>query len=139
MALIFEDTLTMFDLQHHDTNSDWRHRDMGQAGLKLDELDVQKLKDEFIKFKVFSNSGGKLMSLSTGDVTTDDIMSDMMKASEKGEILVKEFVKDRLMENSTTSLFARMPQNKSETLGTMYSHGQFNLPQPIHKAGSVAV
>ena len=60
------------------------------------------------------------MSLSTGDVTTDDIMSDMMKASEKSEILVKEFVKDRLMENSTTSLFARMPQNKSKTLGTMY-------------------
>ena len=39
-ARISDDTLAMFDLQHHDTNSDWRHKDMGQAGVTRDELDV---------------------------------------------------------------------------------------------------
>lgn len=59
------------------------------------------------------------MSLSASDIATDDIMTDILKASGKGESLVKEFVKDRLMENSTTNFFSRMSQNKSKTLGTM--------------------
>lgn len=83
-ARFSDDTLALFDLQHRDTNNDWRHRGMGHAGLKCAELDVQKLQDEFIKFKVFSNSDGQMMSLSTGDVATDDIMTDILKASGKG-------------------------------------------------------
>lgn len=119
-ARISDDTLALFDLQHHDTNNDWRHRDIGQAGLKRDELDVQKLKDEFIKCNIFSRSDGQLVSLLTGDVATDEIMTDILQASEKGEALVNEFVKERLVETSPKNLYAKIPQNKSKTLGTLY-------------------
>lgn len=119
-ARISDDTLSLYDLQHDDTNSDWRHRDMGPAGLKRDELDVEKLKQEFEKFKVFSNPDGELISVSTGDVAADDIRTDILTAEEKGEGLVKEFVKDRLMKKSTTNFFAKLPKIKSKTLGTMY-------------------
>ena len=85
---------------------------MGPSGIKRDELDVQKLKHEFEKFKVFSNPDGELVSLTTGDVGPDDVRTDSLTAEMKGKSLVKEFVKDRLTESSTTDFYSRIPQNK---------------------------
>ena len=85
---------------------------MGPSCIKRDELDVQKLNHEFEKFEVFSNPDGELVSLTAGDVGPDDVRTNILTAEVKGESLANLFVKDRLMESSTTDFYSRIPQNK---------------------------
>lgn len=120
-ARISDDTLGLFGQQHDDVNDDWTHRDSGKSGLKRDEEDVRKLMGEFQRNKLFTPSHD-LVNLSTNDIAPEDIISELLSAREKGQNLVSEFMETRFV-NNVTDFYARIPQVKAKTLGTMYKAG----------------
>jgi len=67
----------------------------------------------------FSNTTEDLVCLSTGDVAPDDVRDGLLSVEKKGVTLVQDFVKSRLIEQST-DFYSRLPQNKAQTLATMY-------------------
>ena len=67
----------------------------------------------------FSNTTEDLVCLSTGDVAPDDVRDGLLSVEKKGVTLVQDFVKSHLIEQST-DFYSRLPQNKAQTLATMY-------------------
>ena len=61
----------------------------------------------------------KLRSLTTNDLATDGITTDLLTAEEKGVELVKQNVKERLVERSVP-FFGRQKRQKSKTFATLY-------------------
>ena len=92
-AKLSEDTKTMFNAGGKEGDS---HRELGKARMRRDEEDVLKLVSCFMKYEVFRQAEN-LVSVTTGDVASEEIRHDLLGAEEIGKTIVKEFVQDRLI------------------------------------------
>lgn len=61
----------------------------------------------------------KLRSLTTNDIATDEVTTDLLTAERKGMELVKQNVKERLIEK-TVPFFASQKRQMSKTFATLY-------------------
>ena len=110
-----------------DIEVDYATRKDGLPSKRIQDWDaVTKLETQFRRFKVFTEidqdatSGDvKLRSLTTNDLATDGITTDLLTAEEKGVELVKQNVKERLVERSVP-FFAKQKRQKSKTFATLY-------------------
>ena len=124
---ISEDTLQLFGLCKDDAEVDFTTRKDGLPSKRIQDWDaVAKLETQFRRFKVFTEidqdatSGDvKLRSLTTNDLATDGITTDLLTAEEKGVELVKQNVKERLVERSVP-FFEKQKRQKSKTFATLY-------------------
>ena len=88
-----EDTKTTFNVGGKEGDS---HRVLGKARMRRDEEDVLKLVPCFTKYEVFRQAEN-LVSVTTGDVASEEIRHDLLGAEEIGKTIVKEFVQYRLI------------------------------------------
>lgn len=63
--------------------------------LRRDNVDVIQLVDQFQRYVVFGEENiHELVSLTTGDVASEDILKDLTNAAESGKEIVTELVKN---------------------------------------------
>lgn len=92
-ATIAEDTKVMFGIKKQEEND---HKDSSCSRIRRDEDGVCKLKAVFQKYEVF-RSTNDLVAITTGDIATDKIREDLLQAQDKGKLLIKNFVEERLI------------------------------------------
>ena len=114
-AKLSEDTKTMFNVGGKEGDS---HRELGKARMRQDEEDVHKLVSCFTKYEVF-RPAENLVSVTTGDVASEEIRHDLLGAEEIGKTIVKEFVQDRLIKKDV-KFHDRVKQQTLKTFETLY-------------------
>lgn len=124
---ISEDTMQLFGLYNEDKEDNFSTRKDGLPSKRKQDWDaVTKLKAQFQRFRVFSectheatDTVTKLRSLTTNDLATDEVTTDLLTAKRKGMELVKQNVKERLIEK-TVPFFASQKWQMSKTFATLY-------------------
>ena len=66
------------------------------------------------------HDGNRLIALTTNDVVTDDIATDLLSASERGKQLVQNFVKQRIIKR-TEPIYSTIKRQNSKTFKHLYS------------------
>ena len=115
-AQLSEDTKTMFNILRSDEED---HKDSGPTRIKRDEEDVLKLVTQFQRHDVFRETAD-LVAVTTGDVVTDEIKSDLLEAEQRGKAAVKDFVKERLIKKET-KFHDTIKQQKLKTFESLYA------------------
>lgn len=81
-ASLAQDTRSLFGLTHDVEDDEDTHKDCFPSRLKRDNDDVIKLVDQFQRYHVFQQENmHELMSLTTADVASEDILKDLMLRS----------------------------------------------------------
>ena len=114
-AQLSEDTKTMFNVMRSDVDD---HKDIGPKRIKRDEEDVLKLVTHFQRYDVFRQTAD-LVVVTTGDIATNDIKSDLLETQERGKAAVNDFVKERLIKRET-KFHDKIKQQKLKTFETLY-------------------
>ena len=129
-AKLSEDTKTMFNVGGgKEVDS---HKDLGKARMRRDEQDVLKLVSFFTKYEVFRQAEN-LVSVTTGDVASEEIRHDLLGAEEIGKTIVKKFVQDRLIKKDV-KFHDSVKQQKLKTFETLYS-----VPVSLESSKTVAI
>ena len=115
-AKLSEDTKTKFNVGGKEGDS---HRELGKARMRRDEEDVLKLVSCFTKYDVFRQAEN-LVSVTTGDVASEEIRHDLLGAEEIGKTIVKEFVQDRLIKKDVKFHDGVKQNRKLKTFETLY-------------------
>lgn len=111
----------MFGLTHEGGDDEDTHKDCLPSRLRRDNDDATQLVDQFQRYHVFQlDNMHELVSLTTGDVASEDIMKDLMNAAESGKKIVIELVQKRL---STTSIdfHSSLTKRNPKTFSNLYS------------------
>jgi len=121
-ASLAEDTRTLFGLTHDDDDDDEdTHKDCLPSRLKRDHNDVIQLVDQFQRYHVFQQENMyDLVSLTTGDVASEDILNDLTHAAESGKQMVTELVENRLS-TKNIDFHDSLTKRKSKTFSSLYS------------------
>jgi hypothetical protein len=88
--------------------------------MESDREHVTKLVQEFTRFNVFSRHSSDLVSITKGDVASDNVKNDLLKAEETGKKVIYDFVNDRLI-NKSTKFHDRIKRKNLNTFETLYS------------------
>lgn len=92
-ASLAQDTRCLFCLTHDGEDNEDTHKDCLPSRLRRDNVDVIQLVDQFQRYNVFGEENmHDLVSLTTGDVASDDIIKDLTNAAESGKQIVIELV-----------------------------------------------
>ena len=129
-AKLSEDTKAMFDVGAETKGAS--HKDLGKARMQRDEEHVLKLVSLFRRYDVFRETGN-LVVVTTGDVASEEIKQDLLKAEEIGKTIVKEFVQARIIKKEI-KFHDSLKQKKLKTFETLYS-----VPVSLDKSKTVAV
>lgn len=100
--------MQLFGLRNEDKEDNFSTRKDGLPSKRKQDWEaVAKLKAQFKRFKVFAeckkeatDTDIKLRSLTTNDIATDEVTTDLLTAESKGMELVKQNVKERLVEKT---------------------------------------
>lgn len=88
---ISEETRSMFNILHDDEDDEIKHKERGSERIKRDNDYVLRIAEKFETFQVFNPTiQDDSVGLTTGDVVTEDIKTDLMNAK------LHEFVTERL-------------------------------------------
>ncbi|ROL03949.1 UDP-N-acetylglucosamine/UDP-glucose/GDP-mannose transporter [Anabarilius grahami] len=91
---VHQDTRSLFGLTHDGEDDEDNHKDCLPSRLRRDNDDVIQLVDQFQRYYVFQlENMYELVSLTTGDVASEDILNDLTHAAESGKQMVTELVK----------------------------------------------
>ena len=111
----------MFGLTHEGEDDEDTHKDCLPSRLRRDNDDVTQLVDQFQRYHVFQlDNMHKLVSLTTGDVASEDILKDIRNAAQSGKHMVTELVQNQL---STTSIVSHssLTKRNPKTFSNLYS------------------
>ena len=86
-----------------------------------DFLDLKKIKEQFEKFHLFQIGCDDIVCISTGDVATKEIASDLLTAVDRGREVFSTFIDRRLTKPVTESVFSTCPQLKLKSLKDLKS------------------
>ncbi|KAJ3597309.1 hypothetical protein NHX12_000837 [Muraenolepis orangiensis] len=100
-ASLAEDTRSLFGLTHDDDDDEETHKDCLQSRIKRDNHDVIQLVDQFQRYVFQQEHMYDLVSLTTGDVASEEILNDLTHAAESGKKTITELVKNRLGTTNT--------------------------------------
>ncbi len=118
-ATLAQDTRTLFGLTHDGEDED-NHKDCLPSRLRRDNDDVIQLVDQFQRYHVFQlESMYDSVSLTTGDVASEDILNDLTHAEESGKQMVTELVKTR-MSTMNTNFHNSLAKRKLKTFSNLY-------------------
>ena len=70
-------------------------------------------------FNPFGRTCEELICISTNDVASNEIKNDILSVTMRGSELLTNFVKQRLLPDSTGNLHDPIPQNKSKTFANL--------------------
>ena len=115
-AKLSEDTKTMFNVRGGKEGDS--HRELGKARMRRDEEDVLKLVSCFARYEVFRQAEN-LVSVTTGDVASEEIKHDLLGTEETGKTVIKEFVQHRLIKKDV-KFHDSVKQKKLKTFETLY-------------------
>ncbi|KAJ4924579.1 hypothetical protein JOQ06_003533 [Pogonophryne albipinna] len=120
-ASLAEDTRSLFGLTHDDDDDEETHKDCLQSRIKRDNHDVIQLVDQFQRYNVFQQEHMyDLVSLTTGDVASEEILNDLTHAAESGKKTITELGKKRLG-TTNTDFHASLTKRKPKTFSSLYS------------------
>ncbi|KAJ4925401.1 hypothetical protein JOQ06_018133, partial [Pogonophryne albipinna] len=120
-ASLAEDTRSLFGLTHDDDDDEEMHKDCLQSRIKRNNHDVIQLVDQFQRYNVFQQEHMyDLVSLTTGDVASEEILNDLTHAAESGKKTITELVKKRLG-TTNTDFHASLTKRKPKTFSSLYS------------------
>ena len=105
-AYLAQTAKTMFGITNESNDDDnenvpWSHKDLGSCRIKQDEEDLQKIEQEFQRFNVFSTKSLTVVSITTGDVATDDISQALQNVQILGKETQMKFVEEKLVKKKT--------------------------------------
>ena len=115
-AHIAECTTGLFNIMNDEEAAPTR-KDSLPNGIIRDEQDILLLVKQFERFKVFEPCT-ELCCISTNDLAPDDIREDLLEAEQRGLLLLKDFVRERII-NRDMSFFSPIHRNKSRTFGSL--------------------
>ena len=125
---IAAETSVMFDLNMDDSLV---HKEGSKGRLKLDNAAENELYSTLKRFNVFSVSDEKtLQNIATKDLVTDEIKEALIDAYKLGQSQLKDFVKERLVEDPPKTKF-RDPIRKNNPL-------TFSSLYEVKKSGSAS-
>ncbi|ROL53159.1 hypothetical protein DPX16_23245 [Anabarilius grahami] len=115
-----QDTRSLFGLTHDGEDDEDNHKDCLPSRLRRDNDDVIQLVDQFQRYHVFQlENMYELVSLTTGDVASEDILNDLTHAAESGKLMVTELVKKR-MSTMNTNFHNSLTKRKLKTFSNLY-------------------
>ncbi|KAF3854292.1 hypothetical protein F7725_022347 [Dissostichus mawsoni] len=121
-ASLAEDTRSLFGLTHDDDDDEETHKDCLQSRIKRDNHDVIQLVDQFQRYNVFQQEHMyDLVSLTTGDVASEEILNDLTHAAESGKKNITELVKNRLGTTNTASPVSPVSQRENRKHSQAYT------------------
>ena len=120
-ASLAEDTRALFGLEHEDDDEEVTHKDCYPSRIKRDNHDVRQLVCQFQRYHIFQEEHvHDLVSLATGDVTSEEIRKDLANGGKTSKELLMQFVVNRLVTNNT-DFHDRLTKRKSRTFSSLYS------------------
>lgn len=130
---ISDETGRMLGMLYDDADDEWSHKECGPSRLKRDKEDICKLREQFERFGLFEQPAtGDLVSLTTGDVATEDITKDMVMAHEKGKQKLFKFVSERLVAKKEI-FHETIHKVNSKTMSALYK----STPSSVEKTKSI--
>ena len=99
-AKLSEDTRAMFGIAADADDDEFIHKDSGPTRMRRDCNDVLKIKAQFERF---AHDSSQLLTLTTGEIASDDVKQDLLNAKANGKEMLTQFVTDRLI-TKTVSL-----------------------------------
>ncbi|KAL2081649.1 hypothetical protein ACEWY4_023502 [Coilia grayii] len=122
-ASLAQDTRSLFCLTHDGEDDEDTHKDCLPSRLRRDNVDVIQLVDQFQRYNVFGEETmHELVSLTTGDVASEEILKDLTNAAESGKQIVIELVKKRLS-TMTIDFHSSLTKRNPKTFSHLYSEG----------------
>ena len=119
-ASLAQDTRSLFGLTHDGEDDEDNHKDCLPSRIRRDNDDVIQLVDQFQRYHVFQlENMYELVSLTTGDVASEDILNDVTHAAETGKQMVTELVKKR-MSTMNTNFHNSLTKRKLKTFSNLY-------------------
>ena len=118
-ASLAQDTRSLFGLTHDGEDDEDNHKDCLPSRIRRDNVVIQ-LVDQFQRYHVFQlENMYELVSLTTGDVASEDILNDLTHAAETGKQMVTELVKKR-MSTMNTNFHNSLTRRKLKTFSNLY-------------------
>lgn len=89
----------MLNILYDDKDEKITHKERGSERIKRDNDDVLRIAERFERFQEFNPAiQDDLVGLTTGDVVTEDIKTDLMNAEDNGRKKLHEFVTESLVD-----------------------------------------
>ena len=86
-----------------------------------DFQDMRKIQEQLERYHLFYIEGENIVCISTGDVATQKIISDLVNALNRGRQIVDTFTDKRLTELAVDSVFSMCPRLKLKTFKDLKS------------------
>ena len=96
-----------------------KHKDLSPSRIKKDENDIKSILSILQQTFVDPFSEQQLLSISRGIVLDDTLAQRMLSAKEVGSEAMAAFIKDRLCEDHTMSIFDPIKKQKLPTFGNI--------------------
>ncbi|KAJ4933246.1 hypothetical protein JOQ06_030079 [Pogonophryne albipinna] len=107
-----EDTRSLFGLTHDDDDDEETHKDCLQSRIKRDNHDFIQLVDQFQRYNVFQQEHMyDFVSLTTGDVASEEILNDLTHAAESGKKTITELSTSNSIQEVRCTLFRKLKAN----------------------------
>ncbi|KAK7076044.1 hypothetical protein SK128_022838 [Halocaridina rubra] len=88
--------------------------------IKRDKEDVEKIRNQFERFKPFTKDGTSLVCISTNDVTSERIQGDLLSTTECGKTLLFELVESHLGAAAIKQLSYPIEKANSKPFTSLY-------------------
>ena len=95
-------------------------KDQEKTRIKRDKGDVGKIRNLFERFQPFIRGGTSLVCISTNDIASERIQSDLLSATERGQTLLSEFVESHLGVAAIKQLSDPIEKTNSKTFASLY-------------------
>lgn len=95
-------------------------KEVGHHRLQRDEGDLKKIQQQLASFKPFDIETTDLVCISTNDVASTEIKRDLLSARTRGNVVLTDFIENRLSKQATKVFRDPLVKNKSRTFANLF-------------------
>ena len=95
-------------------------KEVGPQRRQRDEGDLKKIQQKLETFKPFGRETTDLICISTNDVASTEIKTDLVSALTRGNVVLTDFIEKRLSEQASKVFRDPLVKNKSRTFANLF-------------------